>query len=89
MLTVGQVARILHVDPKTVSRWCRMGRLAALTTPGGHRRIPLAAVLDLLRGMGMDDQTALNVVRGGKRHVRSDRQIGAARARDQRVTIRR
>jgi hypothetical protein len=34
-----------------------------VVTPGGHRRIPLAAVLGLLREMGLDEQAALNVVR--------------------------
>jgi excisionase family DNA binding protein len=63
MLTPGELARLLHVDAKTLSRWCRMGRLTADITPGGHRRIPLAAVLDLRRGMGFDDQTALAAVR--------------------------
>jgi excisionase family DNA binding protein len=63
MLTVGEIARFLHVDPKTVSRWCRDGKLGALVTPGGHRRIPLVAVIDLLRGMGMDDQSAMDAVR--------------------------
>jgi excisionase family DNA binding protein len=63
MLTPGELARLLHVDAKTVSRWCRRGRLTAVITPGGHRRIPLAAVLDLLPGMGFDDQTAMAAVR--------------------------
>jgi excisionase family DNA binding protein len=63
MLTPGELARLLHVNAKSVSRWCRMGRLHAVITPGGHRRIPLAAVLDLLRGMGFDDQAALDAVR--------------------------
>jgi excisionase family DNA binding protein len=63
MLAPGELARLLHVNAKTVSRWCREGRLEAVLTPGGHRRIPLAAALDLLRGMGLDEQAALKVVR--------------------------
>jgi excisionase family DNA binding protein len=38
LLTPGQVAAIFAVDPKTVTRWAREGRVAFLTTPGGHRR---------------------------------------------------
>lgn len=63
MFTPGELALMLHVDAKTVSRWCRTGKLTAVTTPGGHRRIPVAAVLDLLREMGFDDQAAIDAVR--------------------------
>lgn len=35
-----------------------------MMTPGGHRRIPLSAVLDLLREMGFDEQAAIDAVRG-------------------------
>ncbi len=34
------------------------GMVVAMVTPGGHRRIPIDAVLELLRGMGMSEQTA-------------------------------
>ena len=33
-----QVARILHVSPKTVSRWAAQGWLPCVVTLGGHRR---------------------------------------------------
>lgn len=29
---------MVHVDPKTVSRWAVSGRLPFIRTPGGHRR---------------------------------------------------
>jgi excisionase family DNA binding protein len=64
MLTPGELARMLHVSPKSVSRWARTGRLDAVITPGGHRRFPLAAVLALPREMGFDEQTATDAVRG-------------------------
>jgi len=32
------VAALLFVDPKTVTRWAMAGKLAAIRTPGGHRR---------------------------------------------------
>jgi excisionase family DNA binding protein len=37
-LTASQVARRLHVSPKTVARWASEGRLAHRRTLGGHRR---------------------------------------------------
>lgn len=37
-LTPSQVAHRFGVDPKTVTRWARDGKLASFRTPGGHRR---------------------------------------------------
>lgn len=37
-LTPQQVADLFHVDPKTVARWARAGKLDFTTTLGGHRR---------------------------------------------------
>ena len=39
-LTPGEVARMLHVSPKTVNRWSHEGRIACIVTLGGHRRFP-------------------------------------------------
>ena len=50
-LTPGQVARVLHVSPKTVSRWADQGLLPCLVTLGGHRRFPRAEVEKILRRM--------------------------------------
>jgi excisionase family DNA binding protein len=63
MLAPGDLARMLHGDAKTITRWSREGKLAAVFTPGGHRRFPLAAVLELLRTIGFDEQAALAAVR--------------------------
>lgn len=38
MMTPGEVANLLRVDPKTVSRWARTGKIRAFHTPGGHHR---------------------------------------------------
>lgn len=38
LMTVTEVAQALRVDPKTVTRWAKAGRLNATVTPGGHRR---------------------------------------------------
>lgn len=58
MFTPGDIARLLGVNPKTVSRWCREDKLASFRTPGGHRRIPITAVLALLGEMGIDEKAA-------------------------------
>ncbi len=54
---------MLHVSPKTISRWSRDGKLPAVVTPGGHRRYPLAVVLAFLGEMGFDEQAAKDAVR--------------------------
>lgn len=38
LMTPGEVAAVLRVDPKTVTRWAAAGRIASIRTPGGHRR---------------------------------------------------
>lgn len=53
LLTPGDVAALMCVDPKTVTRWTKTGKLpAAITTPGGHRRYSRASVLPYLTGGG-------------------------------------
>ncbi|WP_256794673.1 BldC family transcriptional regulator [Terrabacter sp. Ter38] len=48
LLTPAEVATIFRVDPKTVSRWARAGRLHALRTLGGHRRYPESEIRALV-----------------------------------------
>jgi excisionase family DNA binding protein len=48
LLTPAEVAAIFRVDPKTVTRWARDGRLTAVRTLGGHRRYRETEVLALL-----------------------------------------
>ena len=38
LLTRGEVAVMLRVAPKTVTRWARSGKISAVRTLGGHRR---------------------------------------------------
>jgi excisionase family DNA binding protein len=42
---------MLHVSPKTVSRWATQGFLPCLVTLGGHRRFRRADVDEVLRQM--------------------------------------
>jgi excisionase family DNA binding protein len=47
-LRPAEVADLLSVSPKTVSRWAKDGKLPFLKTLGGHRRYPAAAIQDLV-----------------------------------------
>jgi excisionase family DNA binding protein len=48
-LTTGEVASLFRVDPKTVTRWAKSGRLDAVRTLGGHRRFSRAQVETALK----------------------------------------
>jgi excisionase family DNA binding protein len=38
LLTPAEVAQMFRVNPKTVTRWARAGKITAIRTLGGHRR---------------------------------------------------
>jgi excisionase family DNA binding protein len=38
LLTPAEVAALFRVDPKTVTRWAKSGKLSSVRTLGGHRR---------------------------------------------------
>ncbi len=44
LLLPHEVAEKLRVDPKTVTRWAKAGKLASIRTPGGHRRYKASEV---------------------------------------------
>jgi len=48
LLTPAEVANLFRVDPKTVTRWAKAGKISAIRTLGGHRRYREAEVLALL-----------------------------------------
>jgi len=50
LLTPAEVAALLRVDPKTVTRWARGGKLSSIRTPGGHRRYSESEVRGFLNG---------------------------------------
>jgi excisionase family DNA binding protein len=39
-ITTGEAAAIFDVDPDSVLRWIKSGKIPAIRTPGGHYRIP-------------------------------------------------
>jgi excisionase family DNA binding protein len=47
-LRAAEVADILQVSPKTVSRWAKEGKLPFMKTLGGHRRYPEADIRELV-----------------------------------------
>lgn len=50
LLTPSEVAKLFRVDPKTVTRWAKAGKLSSIRTLGGHRRYRAAEVHRLLEG---------------------------------------
>jgi excisionase family DNA binding protein len=55
---------MFRVDPKTVTRWAKAGKLSSIRTLGGHRRYRESEVKALLTGQipgprgSMDDEAA-------------------------------
>lgn len=49
LLTPSEVAILFRVDPKTVTRWAKAGKLTAIKTLGGHRRYKESEVSALLK----------------------------------------
>jgi len=48
LLTPAEVAKLFRVDPKTVTRWAKAGKITAIRTLGGHRRYRQSEVQSLL-----------------------------------------
>lgn len=51
LLTPAEVATMFRVDPKTVTRWAKAGKLTSIRTLGGHRRYRESEVRALLAGI--------------------------------------
>ena len=62
LLTPSEVAALFRVDPKTVTRWAKAGKLTSIRTLGGHRRYRSAEVHSLLnRTPGMRPESPVEV----------------------------
>ena len=59
-MTPAEVAVIFRVDPKTVTRWAKAGKLTSIRTLGGHRRYKDSEVKALLNSV-----TGVNKSNGG------------------------
>ena len=51
LLTPAEVASLFRVDPKTVTRWAKAGKLTSIKTLGGHRRYKESEVKELLKSI--------------------------------------
>ena len=60
LLTPAEVASLFRVDPKTVTRWAKAGKLTSIRTLGGHRRYKDSEVKALLNTV-----TGVNKSNGG------------------------
>lgn len=59
LLTPAEVAGMFRVDPKTVSRWAKAGKLSSIRTLGGHRRYKASEVYALLEQTGASSTRSL------------------------------
>ena len=48
LLTPSEVAAMFRVNPKTVTRWARSGKILAIRTLGGHRRFRASEIRKFL-----------------------------------------
>jgi excisionase family DNA binding protein len=54
LLTPAEVAALFRVNPKTVTRWARAGKLTAIRTLGGHRRFRASEIRRCLDEMSTE-----------------------------------
>ena len=54
LLTPSEVAAMFRVNPKTVTRWARAGKLTAIRTLGGHRRFKVSEIRRCLEEMSAE-----------------------------------
>ena len=57
LLTPSEVAALFRVDPKTVTRWAKAGKLTSIRTLGGHRRYKESEVTALLNSIPGNSST--------------------------------
>jgi excisionase family DNA binding protein len=50
LLPPGEVAKMLGVDPKTLARWAKDGKIPSQRTLGGHRRFRRSVVDAIING---------------------------------------
>ncbi|MGH9165474.1 MAG: BldC family transcriptional regulator [Acidimicrobiales bacterium] len=51
LLTPAEVAALFRVNPKTVTRWARAGKITCIRTLGGHRRFRASEIRRSLEAM--------------------------------------
>ncbi len=77
LLTPAEVAAAFRVDPKTVTRWAKAGKLNSIRTLGGHRRYLEAEVLAKLASIPVaeDPPLMLAASNGAAQDIYSSRDI--------------
>jgi excisionase family DNA binding protein len=56
LLTPSEVAAMFRVNPKTVTRWARAGKISAIRTLGGHRRFRASEIRHFLENVEESDR---------------------------------
>jgi excisionase family DNA binding protein len=56
LLTPSEVAAMFRVNPKTVTRWARAGKISAIRTLGGHRRFRESEIRQFLEQVEQTEQ---------------------------------
>jgi excisionase family DNA binding protein len=56
LLTPSEVAAMFRVNPKTVTRWARAGKINAIRTLGGHRRFRAGEIRKFLEQAGAEQR---------------------------------
>lgn len=69
LLTSYQVGTLLQVNPSSVNKWVKDGRIPAFRTPGGHRRIRAIDLVAFLRNHDMPVPAGLQRVSESERRV--------------------
>ncbi len=60
LLTPAEVAAMFRVNPKTVTRWARAGKISAIRTLGGHRRFRASEIRSFLEQVDAVEPVADN-----------------------------
>jgi excisionase family DNA binding protein len=57
-----EVAKVLRVSSKTVSRWVKAGKLRGYKTLGGHTRFDTQDIIDMLVKLGISHEETLRML---------------------------
>ena len=69
LLTPSEVATLFRVDPKTVTRWAKAGKLTSIKTLGGHRRYRESEVKALLKSTLGDSAPHSSTIQIGENKI--------------------
>ncbi len=53
LVSTREAAELLAVSESTVRRWCDVGKLNTIRSPGGHRKVPIDSITQLARDLGV------------------------------------